>query len=899
MPLKPTSPARNVQCGWYMAHLRWYLGLTEGTGSSPADYGASRGENPFAGSWAISTSGTPWVTDAEGPYIDGNEASTKVVFTPTSGSKTFTRYTLILRFKTPATMAGASKPLIYSHSDTSTANMFRALYNSSDDLQVGFELGATDAWNTASVSTSTDYVLVCRTDGTTQYLSLNGTSISTVLAGGSSDVLAAARSMAFDSWTLNQNPTTAAFGNSGIKAFAFFDEFLSDADVAEFLADPYLPMRAKVAECTTETNPVIGDVTDTTISFGITRSHDAETTMYFRTGIATTVAGLTSATYATAQSGSTARERYTFSHTGLTAHTTYYAIAEWSLNGTTWYRFPGGPMRVLTAPAAGTTNTVFDVIFATDSHTGHTVPAAGGPPASTIGYGLDTLYDADGSLKTTDGISRTNLCGGITITDIVRDETPDFLITGGDIEFLGSHETEGNTDDISTEMWDTVRKVRSFFNPLYRKCGMEVPIDGNHEETAGNNQHDENDTALQKQSRIALKGVRFGPYGTGYASRDNWVSPTDATHIATYVDDADGVNDDPLKSYWVKRWGPAVFVGLDIFTFSNLGVQDGVIDGPNWRLGRMLNYCDMMLQQNASAAWKVVVLHHGPGGGYSTANGWYGRNGITNMYEASYWTGNGASGIPAELTAFHALMRKHGVTAVIFGHDHKAAHYTIDEVNYLFGPSMGAQSVSGDSGASSGWHSSDFVAMFGTADVFGSDLSKTGVTVNWYGNKIGYTRFEVNGTTSFTVKFIETMEGLDTNYLPDKDISRQVGVADDDVLSDPGGTSLTIPTAARRVSQVLTETAVGTLTGTDWSGGATNYVDTDVAETGSWFDQVATTTVTLNADPNDNVFANFFPRVAYTAALTNATPPAQTTAPAPQTAHYIEAIIFGNKGVMR
>lgn len=877
MPLKPTNPVRNAQLSCFMQHLRNYCLLSEGSGTSVANYGATRGENPYAGSWALNTD-TRWESDSEGPLLNGNSEDVYATFSPTSGTKTLTRYTLIVRFKAPSAITPpGARPVVFTAASATTANLFRAQINTSGNLQAGFELGATDAWNTAPLVADADYTLVVRSDGVTQYLSLNGVSMTDVL-GGAVDVLASPRSLYFDLFALNRNPGAGATGRSSPRMFAFFDTFLPDWAISELLADPYLPARAKVAECTTESNPVIGDVTDSTITLGITRSHDASTTMYFRTGIASSING--SYAFNSIQSVDVTGKRLTFQHGGLTKHTTYYLVAEWSLDGSTWYRFPGGVMRVTTAPLS-TDSVNFDVVFATDSHTGQ-LPASGGSPASTVGFGLDAIYDADGTPKSTGTMGRTILCNSLTLSDIERDETPSFIITGGDIEYYGSLTPTG-TGDIEPAFWDQTRKVDSLFTAMYRRCGMRLRVDGNHEEYGGHNQRDQNNYARQKQGRVAIKAVHYGPSSTGYMPRSTWVHPTEyanPTHMSTYVEDAAGNNDDPLKSYWVKRWGQAVFIGVDPFTASNLGLRgEEQMTGPDWTLGPLFTFLDNMLAAHAAARWKIVVLHHLPGGAYDdlNANEWYGRCAIAKLHNAAYWAGHSVE-TPPELVAFHALMRRHGVTCVLLGHDHKGMHFEVDTVNYVIGPSIGARSISGDAGAQSGWHSAAFVDIFGTADQFGSDLSESGVTLHAYLNKPGYTRFTFVGNTSCTVKFIETCEGLDASFLPAKSVSRQVGVEPNDTIADPGGTTLTLPSAARRVSQVLADADVASLEGTDWSGAATNYVDVAVAATGAWFEQPQSASKTLNADPNADVRANYFPRVAYSASLTNATPGTESKA---------------------
>ena len=136
-----------------------------------------------------------------------------------------------------------------------------------------------------------------------------------------------------------------------------------------------------------------------------------------------------------------------------------------------------------------------------------------------------------------------------------------------------------------------------------------------------------------------------------------------------------------LENYYAWEWGDALFVVLDPFWFSGRIGREGDV----WErtLGRAQYDWLRGVLARSGAKWKFVFLHHLVGGIASEGRG---GDAAVPLYE---WGGRGADGRdefaarrPGWEAPIHALLVKHGVTAVFHGHDHLFAQQVVDGIVY-------------------------------------------------------------------------------------------------------------------------------------------------------------------------------------------------------------------------
>jgi hypothetical protein len=143
-----------------------------------------------------------------------------------------------------------------------------------------------------------------------------------------------------------------------------------------------------------------------------------------------------------------------------------------------------------------------------------------------------------------------------------------------------------------------------------------------------------------------------------------------------------------LENYYAWEWGDALFVALDPFWFSPRIGREG--DAWDRTLGREQYEWLRGVLAGSRAKWKFVFLHHLVGG--ATAEG-RGGDAAVPLYE---WGGRSADGRdefarkrPGWEAPIHALLVKHGVTAVFHGHDHLFAQQDVDGIVYQEVPQPG------------------------------------------------------------------------------------------------------------------------------------------------------------------------------------------------------------------
>jgi len=136
----------------------------------------------------------------------------------------------------------------------------------------------------------------------------------------------------------------------------------------------------------------------------------------------------------------------------------------------------------------------------------------------------------------------------------------------------------------------------------------------------------------------------------------------------------------PTQDYYAFTWGDALFVVLNVFTYTPtchlLDSYPGLPD--DWALGdAQLAWLQTTLA-GSSARWKFLLIHHPVGGNAGDAS------------DSAYGRGGGRAAQVGQQAMVHALMRQYGVQIFFYGHDHVFTDMTVDDIHYSLPGSAGA-----------------------------------------------------------------------------------------------------------------------------------------------------------------------------------------------------------------
>lgn len=143
-----------------------------------------------------------------------------------------------------------------------------------------------------------------------------------------------------------------------------------------------------------------------------------------------------------------------------------------------------------------------------------------------------------------------------------------------------------------------------------------------------------------------------------------------------------------LEDYYAWEWGDALFIALDPFWTTNERSRGD----RNWArtLGEQQYRWLEQTLAGSKAKFKFVFIHHLVGGldqsgrGGSEAAGLYEWGGKNKDGKEEFSTKRPGWSMP-----IHALLVKHGVSAVFHGHDHFFAHQELDGIVYQLVPQPG------------------------------------------------------------------------------------------------------------------------------------------------------------------------------------------------------------------
>ena len=136
----------------------------------------------------------------------------------------------------------------------------------------------------------------------------------------------------------------------------------------------------------------------------------------------------------------------------------------------------------------------------------------------------------------------------------------------------------------------------------------------------------------------------------------------------------------PFEDYYAFTWGDALFVMLNVFTYTptchRLDYDPGLPD--DWTLGdAQLEFLRQTLE-NATSRWRFLLIHHPVGGDAG------------DDVDSAYGRGGGRAAHVGEQEIVHELMQTYGVQVFFYGHDHVFTDMTVDATHYTLPGSAGS-----------------------------------------------------------------------------------------------------------------------------------------------------------------------------------------------------------------
>jgi predicted phosphodiesterase len=145
------------------------------------------------------------------------------------------------------------------------------------------------------------------------------------------------------------------------------------------------------------------------------------------------------------------------------------------------------------------------------------------------------------------------------------------------------------------------------------------------------------------------------------------------------------------QDYFSFEWGNSLFIILDPFLYTS---RNGMDDPWQRTLGK--NQYDWLKStlEKSKAKFKFIFIHNLVGGTDLKGKA-RGGSEVANLFEWGGLNQDGSSGFkehrPDWEMPIHALLKKHGVTAVFHGHDHLFAKQELDGIIYQCLPQPGAK----------------------------------------------------------------------------------------------------------------------------------------------------------------------------------------------------------------
>lgn len=721
--LKPATAVRALYSPLRGDSWAALFAVNEGSGATLTNLAPAR-YAPFSAANA-SLVGTPtWSSDAEGAYITFGASQYVNILANSSGADySIPEYTIVIRCAAPKD--GQARQLFHSGGALTTNGIvaFRQLTDNTVQAQVRDSGGTLHSYT--FTPGSGDHTFVIRGGPRGFYAWMDGT-LGSVLDGTPASCTPTMVIPNGGTMRLSRSSATADGMLQKLRLFGINFREIKDIALNDLWADAYNPIRPSATNVFPEHEfPRMGLRKATSIKFYAVTSRALSGTAYLRVRAATSVAGVDAATPTTATFSLGPSDRIEVTLSGLTAGTPYYALTEWSSDGSTFYPFAGGIHYVPSFKAAGTAGKAANI---TDSHLS---AATDGLPAEGLGYGDDIMYSAAGAFSG----KRTHYAHYKALAHIFARGPFDVVIDGGDTMHLDQTTTH-STADINTDM--LIRAERwAAQNTWLFKMGPLVVMPGNHEDMAGwfiarNSGAD----ARQKQATFVWKLYVPNDYDDAESGSDgDWKPVAEVTPrpslgaggvwtqaaIDTYVTAVH--NNSPLRNYGSFTIGDCYFAMFDPDRYGDVGndLDSGVRNDPRkFRLGTRQKAQHEEWAESSTATWKTAWLHQMPGGediaqnAVTTGNQYYGRTSGRRMAQATYFSSLGFT-IPPDEAWLDAFLLRYGFLCASLMHDHKASHVARPGHTQIFHTNTCSASNLTNVGASPGWNTAEMDESFGTA----------------------------------------------------------------------------------------------------------------------------------------------------------------------------------------
>jgi len=241
------------------------------------------------------------------------------------------------------------------------------------------------------------------------------------------------------------------------------------------------------------------------------------------------------------------------------------------------------------------------------------------------------------------------------LDDVVRNvarDRPDFMLALGD-----------------NVAWHTSRELpqddavgASFAYDMYRRHLAPLSPSCPHFGLIGNWEGESGKFPEESVERVAEVRRRFAP------------NPNDRTYPQ---------GGSPAEDYYAFDWGPALFIVLNVQSYSEPSGElatalDDVTRMGDWTLGGPQRAWLEGALEGADHPFRFVCIHHAVGGNAG------------NAFDTLYGRGGPRAASVGEQALLHEMMRDFGVQIFFFGHDHVFLDEVVDGIHYALPGSCGA-----------------------------------------------------------------------------------------------------------------------------------------------------------------------------------------------------------------
>lgn len=673
--------------------------------------------------------GSTWSSNSDdGPFIYLSSAlnhNVRVRLNSTGSTIAFTRGTMMLRFSM-ASLPGETQTIFNGGGNANASHRIAALCSASNILGVNFsDSNSTSAsdhykmtWADNVVETNKIYTMIITWGEKGLNAWLDGvegnlTQIpGPILPGepGFIDARTTGQPITTDYWQVVDGDeirigrnSADAYADMNLFAFCLWDVQLDAVEIEELFCDSYLPFRPRAKDYSgsneteifrTDVNPIpvrprldltnIEEANKDEITFSVVTDEDLPDgyTVYMRVHYDTDPY-MQNPVLSQTSSDDLPDHQFNLILGGLQHASTYYYIAQYSVDNEEWHTFPGGKGKFKTQKRG---QYDFNFAFLTDDHICN--HAGGGPPLDSggsytgyIGYGGDTLRWIVSNFPSSNGSEEGYKCWDAwhAIYDIYCKQDVDFIVIGGDY-YYGDNPNIYSPDTSAPQTTPRLAQSwRNWFNLLY-KCGVVFYVQGNHENEAGylQREDEQNNPSYTTQMRTTIVRKKFfpnptnatylqgGEYETPHNGEVNWIpdagndwiptintqSSTEGNNLTpgqrqvTYnqdyrnqyilgIDESEpsassidpyAMNRSPLENYFAWTWGDVLFSVIDVYRYTEVGDPKNTGGnhfryGPTWVLGPTQKAWLRSVLSRSNEESKFIFAHNLLGGEAIAASG--------------------------------------------------------------------------------------------------------------------------------------------------------------------------------------------------------------------------------------------------------------------------------------